>query len=238
MKFSAQRHWNSSCENVQVAYALELQPLPHQPEADLGDLYHLKLSLVDLQGRPATEHAISLGMIRSSDGTVRLIQVEESTHRLYHHDLPGMPQETGKSSWWPAKTWKSYYITYLREHSQSKSCSSSTVDVAGEATDVRVVAHCEDHQSLSDWTHKHRHYMKHLRPVFVPALVGLLAGVIACVMGFIVGKIIVSVYIWFSGGPSRASDVEVLAEGSLHSEKARLVEVYMDRDSNPPSYAS
>ncbi|KAL3447249.1 hypothetical protein BJX65DRAFT_99924 [Aspergillus insuetus] len=232
MKFFAQRHWESaSSENVPVAYALEMQPLPHQPNADLGDLYHLKLSLVDLQGRPATERAVSLGMIRSTDGTVRLVHVEESTHRLYHHELPGMDRETGRDSWWRVKTWKSYYITYLQDHSRSKSCDSAIVEGADESTDVRVVSHCREHQSLADWS-RNRHYMKHVRPVLLPALLGLMAGIVACVTGFVVGKLVVAAYLFACGEVSPVTDVESLAEDSLPSEKARLMEAYSDWDSN------
>ncbi|KAL2858569.1 hypothetical protein BJY01DRAFT_241899 [Aspergillus pseudoustus] len=256
MKFDAQRHWDSSSEKVPVAYALEMQPLPHQPDADLGDLYVLKLSLVDLQGRPATERAVSVGIVRSTDGTVKLVRVEESTHHLYHHDLPGMGREhhrTGKgkgdsssSSWGRVKTWKSYYITYLRGHSTSKSCASSVVDVPGQATDLRVVSHCQERQSLSGWTHDRHHYMKHVRPVLIPGLLGVAAGVVACVMGFVIGKLIVAVYVYFSGEVASAEpdDVEKLAaaaasaddECSAHDEKARLMEMYLERDSNPLSY--
>ncbi|KAJ0414488.1 hypothetical protein BJY00DRAFT_295027 [Aspergillus carlsbadensis] len=241
MKFFAQRHWApTSHENVPVAYALEMQPLPHQPDADLGDLYHLKLSLVDMQGRPATERAVSLGMIRSPEGTVRLVHVEESTHHLYHHELPGVDRETaaGRDSWWRVKTWKSYYITYLQDHSRAKSCDSAVVEGAGERTDVRVVSHCREHQSLADWS-RNRHYMRHMRPVLLPALLGLVAGVVACVMGFVVGKLIVAVYVFACGEVSPVSDVEsVAAEDSLLSEKARLMEAYSDRDANNSPHSS
>ncbi|KAL2869705.1 uncharacterized protein BJX67DRAFT_378760 [Aspergillus lucknowensis] len=242
MVFQATRHWDSSSENVPVAYALDEQPVPHQPDTDPNNLYHLKLTLVDLQGRPATESPVSITIVRSPNGTLQLTEVEESIPHIYHHDPPLVSDEKAAGGWWRIRTWGSYFTAQLhRKASQTKTCDSILDVKAAETADVdvnvHVVAHrCRaQHQSLADWAGD-RHYLKLVRPVLLPALLGLAAGIAACVTGFLTGKLVVAAYYSYRERTTRSissSDPERELEGTRHSEKEMLMERYRDRDPNP-----
>ncbi|KAL4914519.1 hypothetical protein BDW62DRAFT_204535 [Aspergillus aurantiobrunneus] len=238
MEFHAQRHWGSTSENVPVAYALDVHPLPHQPDATLGARYRLQLTLVDLQGRPATNSPVSIGVVRDSERNLQIIQVEPSAHHRHHYEPAKDP---ASSAWQRLKSWKGHYNTYLHKSFGSHPCAHRSFEVKGhgDTADVHTVSHCRSRQRLSDWAGD-RHYMKHLRPVLLPAVLGLLSGVLACIFGFLVGKLIVGLYYWCLGKMSRAGverDAERDAErgdersdtsaaGGVVSEKEALMELY------------
>ncbi|KAL4798387.1 hypothetical protein BDV19DRAFT_356923 [Aspergillus venezuelensis] len=223
MEFSAERKGDLTPESIHVAYAIDVQPLPHQPDMMLSDLYRLTITLMDLQGRIATASPVSIGMLRDNEGNLQIIQVEESSYRRFHHHLP-QPEETDKGgSWWEVKKWRSIYLNLLREKSYPWGCSSDHPS----AYDNGCVecSHHHHHQSPSEWGHD-RHYMKHLRPVLVPAMMGMAAGVVACVLGFIIGKIIVAVYCLLDERVRAEEDYERGVEDvsfSAHDEKQRLM---------------
>ncbi|OJJ56191.1 hypothetical protein ASPSYDRAFT_406754 [Aspergillus sydowii CBS 593.65] len=197
MEFNAKRTTDSNIEDsVPVAYALDAQPLPHQPDAELNDLYRLKLTFVDLQGRTATESPVSLGLVRDADGNLKIISVEEGRphRRFHHHHHHG--ENSGGGSWWHLKTWKAAYLRYLHRMTHSRHCRDGSVRV-GPAKDG-VESRCHRHQRVSDWAGD-RHYMRHLRPVLLPALMGMVAGIIACIAGFILGKVMVATFYCFRG---------------------------------------
>ncbi|KAL4865423.1 hypothetical protein BDV12DRAFT_149679 [Aspergillus spectabilis] len=224
MTFNAKRSWNSASDNVPIAYALDIEPLPHHSGALLGDLYRLKLTLVDLQGRAATESPVTIGLVRHGDGDLEIIDLEESGIPRYHHEILREWDRKGRS-WWRMEAWKSYYITYLREESKTKTCED-TVDVTDGTTDVRVVSHCQEHQRLDDWT-RNRHFLRHVRPAILAGLLGLAASVAACVIGFFVGKAIVEVYSYFRQSRTvLADDLETCDEKVVVCEKQRLMEMY------------
>lgn len=216
MEFNAKRTTDSNIEDsVPVAYALDVQPLPHQPDAELNDLYRLKLTLVDLQGRTATESPVSLGLVRDADSNLKIISVEEGRpHRRFHH------HGNKGGSWWDLEAWKSAYMRYLHRMTKSRHCRDGSVR-GKHGVDV----HCHRRQRVSDWAGD-RHYMRHLRPVLLPALMGMVAGIIACVAGFIVGKVIVATFYCFRerrAAAGRQPEIWIEADETV-SEKERLME--------------
>ncbi|KAL4945527.1 hypothetical protein BDV06DRAFT_184478 [Aspergillus oleicola] len=232
MQFSAQRTGASASENIHVTYAIDVQPLPHQPDTMLSDLYRLTLTLVDLEGRPATESPVSIGMLRDNDGNLQIIQVEESSRRRFHHHFPEAKDTQKCGSWWQVKKWRSLYLDILRKTSQQWRCSTDAHTSGPHADDGAADAygrvkcgHQHHHQSPTQWG-RDRHYMKHLRPVLVPAMMGMVAGVVACVLGFILGKIIVAVYCLLHKRVRAEDDYERGVEEigfSADDEKQRLM---------------
>ncbi|KAL3480791.1 hypothetical protein BJX99DRAFT_254124 [Aspergillus californicus] len=239
MKFHALRHWDATFDTVPLAYAFEIQPLPHQPDARLGDLYRLKLTLVDLQGRPAVVGPVTVGVARHPEGQLQIIDVEASGFYHHHHRLPsykgsGSSSGSEHGSWWRMKTWKTNYISYLQKTSHKKPCSSdSTVDVS-EPVNAHLASHCRDQNRLADWAGD-RHYFKLARPVVIPALLGLAAGVFACAIGFLVGKVIVAVYYYRLERRVGTEDPEREIGKQVVSEKVRLMEIFADTESNTTS---
>lgn len=184
MKFHATRYWGSREDRVPLAYALDIQPIPHQPWALLGDLYHLTFTLVDLQGRAATEEPVSIGILRNG-GNLELIQAEAIPRhhpiKEFHEGIPG------GGSWYSA-TWKSLYHAYRQGMSISKACE----DGHEHGHEYSASSHCHDHSTLDDWTD--RNFLKHLRPVLLPGLFGLGTGIVTFALGFLLGKLGVAFY--------------------------------------------
>ncbi|KAL4963009.1 uncharacterized protein BDV14DRAFT_95507 [Aspergillus stella-maris] len=229
MEFSAERKSDLTPESIHVAYAIDVQPLPHQPDTMLSDLYRLTITLMDLQGRIATKSPVSIGMLRDNEGNLQIIQVEESSYQRFHHHLPQAEETEKGGSWWEVKQWRSLYLDLLREKSYSWDCPS---DRHSAYANDRVECSHHHHQTPSDWG-RDRHYMKHLRPVLVPAMMGMAAGVVACVLGFIIGKIIVAVYCLLHERERGEEDYERGVEDvsfSSWAEKQRL----MARDNYAP----
>ncbi|KAL4957659.1 hypothetical protein BDW69DRAFT_14000 [Aspergillus filifer] len=222
MEFSAERKGDLTSESIHVAYAIDVQPLPHQPDMMLSDLYRLTITLMDLQGRIATESPVSFGILRDNDGNLQIIQVEESSYRRFHHHLPQPHDTKTGGSWWEVKKWRSLCLDLLREKSYPWGCS---LDHHSAHASGRVECSHHHHQTPADWG-RDRQYMKHLRPVLVPAMMGMAAGVVACVLGFIIGKIIVAVYCLLHERVRAEEDYESGVEKvglSDHDEKQTLM---------------
>ncbi|KAI9039837.1 uncharacterized protein KD926_009056 [Aspergillus affinis] len=63
MEFSAIRHTGSGLdEKVRLSYALDAKPIPREPTALLGEVYLLKLKLLDAFGRLASDHVVMVGL--------------------------------------------------------------------------------------------------------------------------------------------------------------------------------
>ncbi|KAL4783335.1 hypothetical protein BJX76DRAFT_258797 [Aspergillus varians] len=241
-EFQAERHWDASTENVPVAYLLDVQPLSHQPNAVIGDLYRLTLTLVDLQGRTATERPVGVGVVRDSTGNLHIIQVEESKQRRYHHHLPALfkgksddnadGDAGGEGSWWRIKEWKTIYVTYFQKMTKERPSVSDSTRVDDETVGVRVHSHPHHrHQRPTGWA-ADRHYMRHLRPAVVPALLGMAAGILSCVVGFLVGRFVVAVYYCCRARrPDSSDEAETDLEEAVDAEKQRLMRVYGSTES-------
>ncbi|KAL5344111.1 hypothetical protein BJX70DRAFT_8257 [Aspergillus crustosus] len=233
MTFIARRSWEAGHDTVPIAYALDIEPIPHRDGAIIGDLYRLKLTLVDMQGRPATDSPVIIGLVRHANGDLEIVDLEESDIPRYHHRILHDWEDKGQS-WWKMESWNSYYITFL--HQTSKKTCDDTVRVTDGDTDVRVVSHCREHHRHPGWT-KNRQYMRHIRPALAAGLLGVTASIVACVIGFVVGKVIVEVYCFFYRRGTVADDPEVGDEKAAMSEKVLLMEVYgrsdEDADADP-----
>ncbi|KAL6238401.1 hypothetical protein BDW75DRAFT_228030 [Aspergillus navahoensis] len=250
MRFHAPRHQSSLVDTVPLAYALDVSPLPHQPGAILGDLYHLTLTLVDLQGRRATEHPVSIGIVRDSKGDLQIIQVEEMWHRYHRHlhqaGAKGPNTEetlktgtgNGKASWWRIEAWKEYYNTNVRRP-ETASCSSDSALTPAQhcttsADDYRRNRHGH-HQRLADWIYDRHFHSKFARPAVIAGLLGVSAAFLAGALGFLVGKVIVVFYSYFfdtkrtQSITSTGFDEERYLEEESGLEKERLMEMEKQR---------
>ncbi|KAL5000010.1 hypothetical protein BDV10DRAFT_163771, partial [Aspergillus recurvatus] len=212
MRFHAPRHQGSLVDSVPLAYALDVSPLPHQPGAILGDLYHLTLTLVDLQGRRATEHPVSIGIVRDSNGDLQIIQVEESWRRYHRHLHQGAKgkntdkslkteAQSNKASWWRMESWKEHYNTYVRGP-ETEPCSSESASIPAQhcTTPASSSQHQSHRQRLEGWIYDGQFHSKFVRPAVISGLLGVSAAFLAGALGFLVGKVIVALYSFFFHG--------------------------------------
>ncbi|KAL4982180.1 hypothetical protein BDW68DRAFT_171176 [Aspergillus falconensis] len=163
MHFEAERHWDldsrsrPDSETVMVAYEIDAQSIPQSHQLGAAPhnsgIYHLKLRLFDLQGRPATERPVYVfvrlvhARARPGDGsaetetgtgagsgTLEVIQVEETAHLLYHHHLHTSQNRNpdGKWSWWRMEGWKSFSISHNRETSKSETQIETEAEAEAE----------------------------------------------------------------------------------------------------------
>ncbi|EAA62532.1 predicted protein [Aspergillus nidulans FGSC A4] len=246
MRFHAPRKQGSLIDSVPLAYALDVSPLPHQPGAILGDLYHLTLTLVDLQGRRATEHPVSIGIVRDINGDLQIIQVEESWHRYHRHlhqagakskgkdNAPKTDAQSKKPSWWRMEAWKEYYNTHFQKP-EREPCTSGSASKPGQhctpsAGDHQRLHH--DHrQRLDDWIYDKHFHSKFAGPAVVSGLLGVCAAFLAGALGFFVGKVIVSLYCYLVDRArvqtvtGRGLDEERYMEEVAELEKKRLAQM-------------
>ncbi|KAL2864228.1 uncharacterized protein BJX67DRAFT_383895 [Aspergillus lucknowensis] len=193
MQFHAKRYWNSGVENVSLAYTPELQSLSRQSGTGVGDVYRLKLSLVDPEGRRATEGPICLSILQHADGKLQIVGIKESSHHGHHQPVSQDLDEKDNWSWRLIKSLKSYFL-HLDKISKTKLCVSDYLfDIQGNVTDVNTVSPCRGQGSLADWTGD-RHYMRLIRPVLVPGVLGLAAGILASVLAVFVKRLLVTAY--------------------------------------------
>ncbi|KAL4816740.1 hypothetical protein BDW67DRAFT_161442 [Aspergillus spinulosporus] len=245
MRFHAPRKQGVLIDSVPLAYALDVSPLPHQPGAILGDLYHLTLALVDLQGRRATEHPVSIGIVRNRNGDLQIIQVEESWHRYHRHlhqasakgkskdNAPKTDAQREKPSWWHLEAWKEYYNTHLRQP-EREPCTTGSASKPDQHCTERTGDHHREHhgqrQRLDDWIYDKHFHSKFAGPAVVSGLLGVSAAFLAGALGFLVGKAIVALYSYFvdragvQNITERGLDEERYMEEVAELEKMRLVQ--------------
>ncbi|KAL4972359.1 hypothetical protein BDW66DRAFT_144357, partial [Aspergillus desertorum] len=244
-RFDAPRHQGSLVDAVPLAYALDVSPLPHQPGAILGSLYRLTLTLVDLQGRRATEHPVSIAIVRGTTGDLKIIQVEESWHRYHRH-----PHQAGakgqkyketvlkteapsdRASWWHMEAWKEFYNAYLRQP-EPEPCPAGSASGPAQLCSTSAGDHRGDRhghrQRLEDWIFDKHFHSEFARPAVVSGLLGVGAAFVAGVLGFIVGKVIVALYSCFfdsrrtQSTTGRGLDEERYMEELAGLEKERLM---------------
>ncbi|RDW86466.1 uncharacterized protein DSM5745_03108 [Aspergillus mulundensis] len=230
MQFQANRHWisNADLESVPkfesktatVSYELDTKAIPssHQqsPVGSKGDIHHLTLSLFDAQGRAATERLVSIGLVREPNVKLAVVQVEETIHRVYHHQIHKVQYQDkeGKWSWWRMNDWKSYSVSQNQDTGE-----------AGTGTGTKAVpSHCPQSEATADGAWKLREPLERFSCWFgKPGFTGLTVSALACVVGYLVGKAIVRLYEYFCEGraaPRREADPESDAEEAApESEK-------------------
>ncbi|KAL4735674.1 hypothetical protein BDV11DRAFT_195474 [Aspergillus similis] len=246
MRFHAPRMQGTLIESVPLAYALDVLPLPHQPGAILGDLYHLTLTLVDLQGRRATEHPVSIGIVRDRNGDLQIIKVEESWHRYHRHLHQAGAKAKGKDnavktdaqrekpSWWRMEAWTEYYNTHLRQP-EREPCAAGPASKPGQHCTASAGDHQRVHhghrQRLDDWIYDKHFHSKFAGPAVVSGLLGVSAAFLAGALGFLVGKVIVALYSCLfdrargQNNTVRGLDEERYVEEAAELEKKRLAQV-------------
>ncbi|KAL5046627.1 hypothetical protein BDW71DRAFT_181534 [Aspergillus fruticulosus] len=249
MRFHAPRHRGSVVDAVPLAYALDVLPLPHQPGAILGDLYHLTLTLVDLQGRRATAHPVSIGIVRDSNGDLQIIQVEESWHRYHRHLHQGTKgqnkdkalatgTESNKASWWRMESWKEYYNIYVQKPEPAPCPAGSASTPAQHCTMAASGDQHDRHghrQRLDDWIYDRHFHSNFTLPAVVSGLLGVGAALLAGALGLLVGKAVVALYSYFFDLKRTQSitgsglDEERYMEEVVGLEKERLMDMRKQR---------
>ncbi|KAL4820764.1 hypothetical protein BDW67DRAFT_151174 [Aspergillus spinulosporus] len=224
--FKAERHWaldsrfGSGSEIVTVAYRIDTQSFPpsHQLDAkhdyDGRKLYHLKLSFFDLQGRPATKRPVSVGLVRAEarpghesgteietgtgTGTLQVIQVEETVHRVYHHHLHTSQNRNpdGTWSWWRMESWKSYFISHNREASKTEAAVEPETSPSPQPHLDPTAELAGKSKGLASWI-GNRHSWHLSKLVLIPGFFELAIAVLCSVIGYLLGIAIVSVYEYF-----------------------------------------
>ncbi|KAL4908554.1 hypothetical protein BDW74DRAFT_147617 [Aspergillus multicolor] len=252
LQFHAPRQRGLLSDTVPLAYALDVQPLPHQPGVILGDLYHLTLTLVDLQGRRATEHPVSVGVVREHNGYLKIIQVEEAWRR-YHRKLKMKHKEgekelkvqggnaEGKASWWSLEAWNSYIDTSAntpknKDNGEIETGCSDDWTAPNPCTAAAMGGHHghgkhhEEHhrQRLDDWVYDRHFHSKFAGPAAISGLLGVMAAFLAGALGYFAGKLIVAIYsYWFDGSESQpvtgTIDQERYLEEVVGLEKERMM---------------
>ncbi|KAL5002246.1 hypothetical protein BDV10DRAFT_157439 [Aspergillus recurvatus] len=265
MHFQAERHWDSGSRSrsdrktVTVAYEMDTQSIPqlHElgatPDESGSEIHRLKLSLFDLQGRPATERPVyvSVFLVRArarptddrgpetdtwtgtGSGTLEVIQVEETVHPVYHHHLHTSQNRNsdGKWSWWRTEGWKSYSISHNREAPRIKAQTEAEAETApslhphsGSAAEI-----AGKEKGQTNWI-GNRHSWRFTKPVFVPGFLELAIAVLSSVLGYLVGNAIVVVYEYVcerNAACSKGLDLESHADDAVFSdsdnEKRRLM---------------
>ncbi|PYI00089.1 hypothetical protein BO71DRAFT_367647 [Aspergillus ellipticus CBS 707.79] len=235
MQFSADRKWDEGIQGVQVAYSLDVRPLPARPGAGLGDIYYLKLRLFDLHGRPATQNSIAIGLVSDADGRLQLTVIDPNGSREYGHG----------NKLWQMKAWKSQLESYYQTAKDAvKNCIKTGHSQHEHIHNGPPPAKPQEHHHSSTkyppifktsqngqflWTGRES-VMKFARPVILPALMGILAGGVACVLGFLLGRFIISIYLCAVSRRQQQIPIIQIEDGEPTSEKEALLQQYSDQD--------
>ncbi|KAL4764258.1 uncharacterized protein BDW70DRAFT_129686 [Aspergillus foveolatus] len=225
-QFQAERHWalesrpGSGSEIVTVAYKTDAQSIPPSqrlntiPDRGRSKFYRLKLSLFDLQGRPATTRPVSVGLVRtqarpgnesgievetgSGSGTLQVVQIEETVHRVYHHHLHTTQNRNpdGTWSWWRMKSWKSYFISHNREVSMAEAAAEAETAPPPLPHPDTTSGMTGKSKGLTTWI-GNRHSWHLSKLVLIPGFLELAIAVLCSVVGYLLGIAIVAVYEYF-----------------------------------------
>ncbi|PWY88283.1 hypothetical protein BO70DRAFT_359728 [Aspergillus heteromorphus CBS 117.55] len=243
MQFSADRKWDTGIQAVQVAYSLDVRPLPARPGAGLGDIYYLKLRLFDLHGRPATQNSIAIGLVSDADRNLHLTVIDPNGTREYGHG----------NKIWQMKAWKSQLESYYETAKDAvkdavKNCiktGHTQHEHMHDAAPPTPKPNLQEHHHSSTqyppafkmrqngqflWTGQEG-VMRIARPIILPALMGILAGGLACVMGFLLGRFVISVYLCAVARRQQRIPIIQIEDGEpVVSEKEALIQKYSDQD--------
>ncbi|RAQ54649.1 hypothetical protein AFGD_003828 [Aspergillus flavus] len=236
MRFHAVRHFQSGRETVDLAYELDVRPMPSRPDEALGGVFLLKLRLFDLQGRPASDHLVTITLNQDSEGNLQITQLETNPI-LGHHHHDGPPS-------WMAQLTASLqamkdavkdcmhgpgprHPTARPQHGHMQPPVDHHRTIAPE--------HHRYHHRPGYWAGREKNFGRLMRPVVMPALLGVMAGVIACMVGFVLGKIFISVFYCVRGyrkqqqKQNEAAIPRIVVVESAPSEKERLMAMCDDQ---------
>ncbi|PYH79202.1 hypothetical protein BO82DRAFT_289286 [Aspergillus uvarum CBS 121591] len=249
MQFSVDRKWDGNKQSVSVAYALDVRPLPSHPGAPVGDIYHLKLRLFDLHGRPVTDHAVAIGLVRDTADNLQITVIDPNSSREHGHG----------NKIWRMKEWKSKVESYVnnakeavtdclkttpfshgqhehdhdqaRPHPHDSPVPAATVNSHETSASTKYPpVFRTSHNGQFFWSGRERGVMRQIRAIIFPALLGVVAGGVACVIGFLLGRMIISVYFWAQDSRRPQIPVITVEEEEPLSEKEALMERYSDSD--------
>ncbi|PYH46978.1 uncharacterized protein BP01DRAFT_390633 [Aspergillus saccharolyticus JOP 1030-1] len=254
MQFSVDRKWDAQKQSVSVAYALDVRPLPAHPGAPVGDVYHLKLRLFDLHGRPVTHHAVAIGLVRDAVGNLQITVIDPNSSREHGHG----------NKIWRMKQWKSQVESYVQnakeavtdclkttpfshphheheheheheghrpDHSSAPASAAAEISHEKSASTKYPPMFRTSHNGQFFWTGRERGVLRQIRAIIFPALLGVVAGGVACVIGFILGRTIISVYFWAQSRRRQPQvPIIVIEKDEPLDEKEVLMERYSDFD--------
>ncbi|KAK1146159.1 hypothetical protein N8T08_003249 [Aspergillus melleus] len=221
LEFSALRHTGSGQdEHVRLSYALETRPIPRSPDAELGEVYLLKLKLLDAFGRRASDHVIMVGLVTSSGSDSNSLTITELStsplppHHHHHHSRPHPNDNINTAQSWlhAIKSTTKEYIHLLvhpypppasnhRHYHQYPSNSTSTSnpqDNANANDDKGPDSKPKDpHRTLPHHDYRSHHPSWHghglhrgFRRIVKPVLLPAVLGAAAGVMACVVGGLI------------------------------------------------
>ncbi|PLB50000.1 hypothetical protein P170DRAFT_508262 [Aspergillus steynii IBT 23096] len=211
MEFSAPRHAGSGQDDgVRVSYALDARPIPKTPHAKLGDIYLLKLKLLDEFGRLASDYEVLVGLVRpesesGSDLAITEINTSALPHHHHHHHHPSPNDSNGDTkslilgTLHALKTTAKECIHLLthpepphhhhHHHPSTKNENENENENDSTPSPPQKDAHRtvppvpkHGHRSHPYWHGSHRNFGRLVRPVILPALLGAATGVMAHVV--------------------------------------------------------
>ncbi|PKY01033.1 hypothetical protein P168DRAFT_284586 [Aspergillus campestris IBT 28561] len=202
-------------KDVQVAYALEAHPVSPRPGAPLGDIFHLKMDFLDMQGRPAT------------DDLVRIVLLQTATNDLVINDV----QHDRKTEIaLPARKKAPMSLADIISKMYFKGPDSSSDETATKAANE----YPSSSSSSSNSSGFYDHFVHIPRPILLQALLAVFCGILACLAALVIERICLSVRRRFIEHrtlprpiPVLTIEGEILREEELFSEK-KLVQVEVE----------
>ncbi|GAB1207177.1 hypothetical protein APSETT445_005889 [Aspergillus pseudonomiae] len=239
MRFHAVRHFHSGRETVDLAYELDVRPMPSRPDEALGGVFLLKLRLFDLQGRPASDYLVTITVTQDSEGNLQITQLETNPIHGHHHP-------DGPPSWMAQLTAS---IQAMKDavkdcmhgpgpkHATARPQHGHMQQPPVDKHRTIAPEHHPYHHRPGYWAGREKNFGRLMRPVVMPALLGVVAGVVACMVGFVMGKIIISVFYCVRGcrkqkkqrEQEQSSIPRIVVVESASSEKERLLAMCDDR---------
>ncbi|PLN74941.1 hypothetical protein BDW42DRAFT_189532 [Aspergillus taichungensis] len=191
-------------KDVQVAYALEAHPVSPRPGAPLGDIFHLKMSFLDLHGRPAT------------DDLVRIVLLQTATNGLVVNDIQ---HDRNTKIAFPAPKKAPMSLADILSKMYFKTSDNPSDKLATEAVD--------EYPRSSNVLYEHFARIPH--PVLLQALLAVFCAILACLAALVIERICLSVRRRFTRRrglphpiPVLTVEGEIFREQELFSEKKRV----------------
>jgi hypothetical protein len=214
IQFHASRHSEFGQQAVLLTYDLDARPLPTIPCAFLGEVFLLKLKLLDLYGRLASKHLVSISLAKDPAGDLLICEVESVAFvdRGIWGDHLSRPSRLagGQAASAPAG-----------DNSSSGKTKATTHGAFMDAH--RTILPGPQHRPAVyrplNWMYKGSNMARLLQRALLPVLLGVIAGIVASAVGFLVGRTVIAIHYYFRGSRRERDVVLSTLEEGLPSEK-------------------
>ncbi|KNG89758.1 hypothetical protein ANOM_002005 [Aspergillus nomiae NRRL 13137] len=223
-------HPLSQCDSMQFGIFIRAERLSTWPMNSI---------LFDLQGRPASDHLVTITVTQDSEGNLQITQLETNPIHGHHHP-------DGPPSWMAQLTAS---IQAMKDavkdcmhgpgpkHATARPQHGHMQQPPVDKHRTIAPEHHPYHHRPGYWAGREKNFGRLMRPVVMPALLGVVAGVVACMVGFVMGKIIISVFYCVRGcrkqkkqrEQEQSSIPRIVVVESASSEKERLLAMCDDR---------